>query len=54
MAPSFWCRPCGTRELFPTLPGTDVPGYHIPPLRGWSLVVLPYSFSKNSQAEQEM
>jgi hypothetical protein len=32
-----WCRPCGTPALFPTFPGTYVPGYHIPPLRGWPL-----------------
>jgi len=24
----------------PNLPGTSVPGYHMPPLRGWILVVF--------------
>jgi hypothetical protein len=25
----------GTRSAFPLLPGTAVPGFHMPPLRGW-------------------
>jgi hypothetical protein len=29
-------RPSGTQLCLPTLPGTSVPGFHIPPLRGWS------------------
>jgi hypothetical protein len=36
----YWCRPCGTRVSLPTFPGTYVPGYHIPPLRGWRWMVL--------------
>jgi hypothetical protein len=30
------CWPCGTRAVFLLSPGTAVPGYHVPPLRGWS------------------
>ncbi|SPF36918.1 hypothetical protein SBA1_170043 [Candidatus Sulfotelmatobacter kueseliae] len=30
-----WFRPVGTRSVVPLLPGTHVPGYHLPPLRGW-------------------
>jgi hypothetical protein len=26
--------------LVSTLPGTTVPGFHIPPLRGWSILAL--------------
>jgi hypothetical protein len=33
------CRPYGTRFIFPRLPGTSVPGFHITPLRG--LVLFP-------------
>jgi hypothetical protein len=29
-----WYRPFGTRSAFPLLPGTHVPGYHIPPPSG--------------------
>jgi hypothetical protein len=29
------CRPYGTRVFPSRLPGTHVPGYLIPPLRGW-------------------
>jgi hypothetical protein len=32
--------PCGTRSNVLPLPGTAVPGFHIPPLRGWSLAIL--------------
>jgi hypothetical protein len=28
------CRPSGTRYCFPFLPGTSVPGFHMPPLSG--------------------
>ena len=31
-----WCRPYGTRTFVPLSPGTSVPGFHMPPLRGWS------------------
>jgi predicted amidohydrolase YtcJ len=34
------CRPCGTRLHFPDSPGTSVPGFPMPPLRGWSLWIL--------------
>jgi hypothetical protein len=37
----------------PTLPGTYVPGYHTPPLRGWILVVVfvpPFSQKSGSHA----
>jgi DNA methylase len=29
------CRPYGTCSIVPLLPGTSVPGFPIPPLRGW-------------------
>jgi hypothetical protein len=29
-----WCRPYGTRVLCFSFPGTAVPGFPIPPLRG--------------------
>jgi hypothetical protein len=28
------CRPSGDSGVFPISPGTSVPGFHIPPLRG--------------------
>jgi hypothetical protein len=34
------CRPYRTRALCASLPSTAVPGFHFPPLRGWSFVVL--------------
>ena len=30
------CRPYGTRSILPLLPGTPVPGFHMPPLRRWN------------------
>src|SRR5439155_25286828 len=32
-----WCRPYGTRFYFAFVPGTAVPGFPIPPLRGWGI-----------------
>jgi hypothetical protein len=29
------CRPFGTRIDIIECPGTAVPGFHVPPLRGW-------------------
>jgi len=34
------CRPYGTRVHSPDSPGTSVPGFHMPPLRGWSFWIL--------------
>jgi len=34
------CRPYGTRVPYPLLPGTSVPGFHMPPLRGWILQIF--------------
>src|SRR3984893_550407 len=34
------CRLFGTRLHSPDSPGTSVPGFHMPPLRGWSLCIL--------------
>ena len=34
--------------FLPSLPGTYVPGYHMPPLRGWILMVFVPSFSQKS------
>jgi REP element-mobilizing transposase RayT len=31
-------RPCGTRISEGSVPGTSVPGFHMPPLRGWSIL----------------
>jgi hypothetical protein len=31
-------RPCGTRFLIGLLPGTAVPGFPMPPLRGSSIL----------------
>jgi hypothetical protein len=31
------CVPCATRPSHSRLPGTDVPGFLILPLRGWTL-----------------
>ena len=33
-------RPSGTRATFPLGPGTSVPGFHMPPLRGLSRLIL--------------
>jgi hypothetical protein len=41
------CLPYGTRVRVPILPGTSVPGYHMPPLRGWILAVFIPHFSGN-------
>ena len=41
------CRPCGTRLLFQLLPGTSVPGFHMPPLRGWISVGFYHRSSRN-------
>jgi len=43
-----WCRPYGTRSLFPLAPGTSVPGFHMPPLRGWNPVSLSHLCAHNS------
>jgi hypothetical protein len=32
--------------LYPFSPGTYVPGYHMPPLRGWILLVFATPLSK--------
>jgi hypothetical protein len=32
------CRPCRDSVLLYCSPGTSVPGFHIPPLRGWCVV----------------
>ena len=37
-------RPCGTRLLSATRPGTAVPGFPIPPLRGCSVIRCRLSF----------
>ena len=37
---NFCAVPCGTRSVPPLAPGTPVPGFHIPPLRGWNRVAL--------------
>lgn len=45
------CRPSATRSLLQIIPGTDVPGYLMPPastssaqaLRGWNLMVRSIS-----------
>ena len=34
------CRPYGTRSFRCTPPGTSVPGFHMPPLRGWSETIV--------------
>jgi hypothetical protein len=31
--------------MLPTLPGTAVPGFHVPPLRGWSVLSVRGVFS---------
>lgn len=51
------CRPCGTRFRQASLPGTAVPGFRIPPLRGWGNAdrrniaagLRPYGSSKTSR-----
>jgi predicted amidohydrolase YtcJ len=39
------CRPCGTRVPIAAFPGTSVPGFHVLPLRGWSLGILLFSLA---------
>src|ERR1022692_1339469 len=40
--------PEGTRFTFPPPPGTAVPGFHMPPLRGWNVMIPFHLFSQNS------
>ena len=41
------CRPSRTRSIFPLTPGTYVPGYPMPPLRGWNLLALFHRLGQN-------
>jgi hypothetical protein len=40
------CRPYGTGSALPLLPGTAVPGFHMPPLRGWNVMIPFHLFSQ--------
>ena len=48
--------PPGLRRIFHFPPGTSVPGYHMPPLRGWSLAdfVPPLSQRFSSHAHTKV
>ena len=38
------CRPCGTDSFFVLPPGTAVPGFHMPSLRDWVVVISLFVF----------
>src|ERR1700747_1305599 len=42
------CRPYWTCSFIPFLPGTTEPGFHMPPLRGWDLVIVVQCFAQDS------
>src|SRR5258708_34097768 len=38
------CRPNGTGSFLAPIPGTDVPGFHMPSLRDWGFLIFVFVF----------